>query len=565
TRASDTIFGHSLLAFHEEGVVLRLFQSVFVFPEFCRSGWYFKSLQLSISPPVLYIPLFTVIGVILIWRRDRKSWYHYLISLCAVFACVPLFNSAFSAFNYNYYGRWLFMPLLIMVMMTGKYLDDFRSFAPRKLLLGYAAVLGFWILYGIYSVFFEENVAQDSTDLWPSAVAVAVMGVLILYLMHYPEQKIRFISFDRIRPIVCLCCFLPLLCSSAYLFRFSDNEFLQKQRAKIWNDFQPVHLEDDNEFFRTSCVLFPTLNASMMWDYPTINHFNSMITSDTCDFMNAADVICGQNPVLSEDDYALCSFLSVKYELFHNGLLTGGIHVEPEDINKEIEGFEQEPEQHRYIPFRNKAFIPMGYTFDYYLEEDFITEEDTDADEAADDEDHLFLEAEDEEEVFYTDHVDRQKLLLKAIWLTKSQVKKYGGFLKELPKELHDDVSVETYYKDCAARAASACYEFSPDGTGFTARINLPKENLVFFSVPYNKNFTAYVDGKETEIERIFNGLCAVYAPEGDHEIVFRYEIPWFKLGCLVSAGCAAVLLIYTAADLLYKRREKKKAAAASA
>ena len=97
-----------------------------------------------------------------------------------------------------------------------------------------------------------------------------------------------------------------------------------------------------------------------------------------------------------------------------------------------------------------------------------------------------------------------------------------------------------------------------PDGNGFNARIDLPKENLVFFSVPYSKYFTAYVDDQPVEIERVFNGLSAVLVPEGDHAVSFRYEIPGFKTGLTVSIASFSVIIVYTVIDLILKRRTAK-------
>ena len=51
--------------------------------------------------------------------------------------------------------------------------------------------------------------------------------------------------------------------------------------------------------------------------------------------------------------------------------------------------------------------------------------------------------------------------------------------------------------------------------SGFHAEITLKKDNLVFFSVPYDDGFTAYVNGKETEVIRVDEGLMAVLAPAG--------------------------------------------------
>ena len=60
--------------------------------------------------------------------------------------------------------------------------------------------------------------------------------------------------------------------------------------------------------------------------------------------------------------------------------------------------------------------------------------------------------------------------------------------------------------------------------SGFSAEINLEKPDLVFFSVPYDDGFTAYVGGQETEILRVDNGMMAVLCPAGWSSIDFVYS-----------------------------------------
>ncbi len=56
---------------------------------------------------------------------------------------------------------------------------------------------------------------------------------------------------------------------------------------------------------------------------------------------------------------------------------------------------------------------------------------------------------------------------------------------------------------------------------GFHAEATLDRANLMFFSVPYDDGFTAYVDGQETEILRVDEGLMAVPLPRrnGHHRL----------------------------------------------
>ena len=79
----------------------------------------------------------------------------------------------------------------------------------------------------------------------------------------------------------------------------------------------------------------------------------------------------------------------------------------------------------------------------------------------------------------------------------------------------------------------------------------------MFYSVPYDNGFTAYVDGEETQIEKVFGGLCAVKVSEGEHTVRFEYEIPGLKAAEIISAASAVVLLGYIITVIIMKRKNK--------
>ena len=105
--------------------------------------------------------------------------------------------------------------------------------------------------------------------------------------------------------------------------------------------------------------------------------------------------------------------------------------------------------------------------------------------------------------------------------------------------------SFSAYIDDCNERKASSSYSFKIDNRGFTSRINMESENLVFFSVPYESGWKAYVNGKEVEIEKVNVGFMAVLAPEGDCEIRFVYTTPGLLIGCVISAIAVIIAAIY--------------------
>ena len=91
--------------------------------------------------------------------------------------------------------------------------------------------------------------------------------------------------------------------------------------------------------------------------------------------------------------------------------------------------------------------------------------------------------------------------------------------------------------------------------SGFHAEITLKKDNLVFFSVPYDDGFTAYVNGKETEVIRVDEGLMAVLAPAGENTIDFVYQADGYSLASKVSLAALTVFVLYAG----YFVRKKKK------
>lgn len=62
--------------------------------------------------------------------------------------------------------------------------------------------------------------------------------------------------------------------------------------------------------------------------------------------------------------------------------------------------------------------------------------------------------------------------------------------------------------------------------------------------MPYDKGFTAYVDGVKTPLIRADFGLMAIDVPAGEHNIEFRYFPAGMKVCTGISAVAALILAI---------------------
>ena len=71
----------------------------------------------------------------------------------------------------------------------------------------------------------------------------------------------------------------------------------------------------------------------------------------------------------------------------------------------------------------------------------------------------------------------------------------------------------------------------------------------------YLPDWKAYVDGKPAPMLQAFHTFRAVPLPVGQHEVVFRYESRWYRLGSYVSG--VAVLVLFGILSLSFIRRRK--------
>ena len=146
--------------------------------------------------------------------------------------------------------------------------------------------------------------------------------------------------------------------------------------------------------------------------------------------------------------------------------------------------------------------------------------------------------------------------MLKAVLLEDGEEQKNSDILDHLPSSERSDILLESHITAAKERALTSAHSFETDSRGFTAKINLEEEKLVFFSVPYEQGFTATVNGEPAEIIPCNVGFMAVRCPAGqDVTIRFDYMTPGFIPGLWLSGGFAALFLLY----LFWVRLDKKR------
>ncbi len=507
-RTGNIYNGMNLFFYTSEQRYGLILESLFLPPDIPARPNFFPDSNAKWASVSAYLPLFSMTGVLVFFKNRKKHWLNRLLLLCGIMAMVPFLNSIFHAFNANYYARWFYMPSLLMALATCIALEQTEWDYRFGVKCCGAAVLLFSLI-GIAPKADEEGVLRwfsipPYPDRFWSYIAVGILSVLLLLILLYlPRRSKKFLRWSMVFTCFITVIYSTMVISSGKITTISD--VYDKVVTQGINGTEHLSL-DSSEFYRVDEDKALD-NMPMHWKLPTIQCFHSIVPPSIMEFYESIGV---DRSVASRPDtsyYALRGLTSVKY-----------LFCPEEEEQPSMPGFQFDSVQNGYCIYENRYFIPMGFTYDYYVDQD------------------TFEEYEEK---------SRDQLMLKALYLDEDGIEKYGDLLEELPESELPALTEEDYISNCLDRRESAGYEFSYDNHSFTSKIKLQKENLVFFSVPYEKGWSATVNGKPAEIIKSNVGFMSVAAPAGDNEIVFTYHTPGLKAGILISLIALAFFFLY--------------------
>lgn len=543
SRLSEILLGWNAITYGKEQIYLNIFECFLFPPDIPARPVFFPGAEVKWSSLGGWLPLFSLVGVFTLFKNKKGSWLKRLIGISAFMAMVPILNSAFYGFNTAYYARWFYMPILIMCLATAMLTEEKDinwSYGYKWVLaitITFAAVIGFFpqkdengkITLGLYTK------SEDGTYAirFFIAVAIALISLIILGLvLRLLKGNIK--TFYNTATVCVL--IIAVLYGNVYIVSGRSHSY----------DIKDVMIEDllegevdlgDKTEFRIDtydCVD----NTAMYLGYNSINAFHSVVPASIGEFY---DFIGEERSVASRpstDNYAIRPLLSVKYLLNRS---TGDSFID-EDGEPVMQGYKYLRTENDYYIYENENYIPYGFSYNYYMSYDFCEE--------------------------YSES-SRAAMMLKAMLLTDEQIEKYGDYMsdiEELETRYNDDstsiqISDETFGYDCKQLKDTAADSFKVTENGFRASVLRDDKNLVFFSVPYCDGWSATVNGRKVDIEKVNVGFMAVPVEAGNSVIEFTYQTPWLNEGMMVSFGAVVVFLIYFLIVFFVTTRSKKEIA----
>ena len=525
-RTIDPYNGYGYLLYGNSQQYGAILYSAFLMPDAPYFRDMFQEGILKHTSMTAYLPLVGIVGGIAFCRGRRAHPFTYILKTCIVCAFVPVLNSAFYALNSSYYARWYYMPVLVLCGATAYALER-PHLAERQIPRAWRLVALVTLSAAAFALLpntdEEGNFQLGVVDLQPrfwGIFAVSVLGVLLFWALWRLCRNHRNWGQTLLAGILAF----SFLYGSVHLSLTKYPQWHTDSNliAETYDSVSEMETAlPDDAFYRIDAYGAHN-NLGLWFDKSCLQFFNSTVAPSIMEFYPEAGVTRDVNSKPDAQNYALRGLLSVRYTLVARD--------SAEDWTKEnLSGWTQCGETSAYLIYQNDNWVPMGFTYDYY-----VTQEQ--------------LETVPEEE--------RAQILMRALLLDEDQLETYAGLLDPLPQEELEDRTAETYAEDCAARRAVAVADFTATRTGFTAKTDYQEEELVFFSVPYDEGFTATINGEPATIEKVDNGLMAVHVPAGEATIEFTYHTPGLALSAGISLAGVAVYAVYLL--LLYRKRKRK-------
>lgn len=539
-RLENVLLGWNALMYGKEQIYGNIMECFFFPPDIPARPVFFPGADVKWSSLGGWLPLFSMTGVFVWFGARKRHWLKRVIGICIFMAMVPVLNSAFYAFNTAYYARWFYMPILMMCLATVSLTED----SGVDWSSGYKWVLGITVAAALTIGFFPQKDSKDNIIFglysqsddgmyvfryWITCV-IAIVSLIVLGML------LRLLKSDRkgfYKTAITCVCIISVVYGSFFIGCGRSHSYEIKEVMTDSLIEGSVDLDDNSEFRVDTydCVD----NTSMYLGLPGINAFHSVVPASIFEFYDFIGVERSVGSRPETNQAALRPLLSVKYLLNRKG----GEDFLDDNGETRMPGYEYVKTDGGYYIYENKNYVPYGFSYNYYMGYDFCEE--------------------------YS-KTNRAALMLKAILLDDEQIKKYGGLMTDIAElrnsvyyseddETSLSITDDTLAYDSEQLRETSAFYFKRDNRGFTAKVTRDSDNLVFFSVPYDSGWEAYVNGKPAEIEKVNAGFMAVKVGAGTSEIRFNYVTPGLVDGLKITGGAVIVLLVYILVFCLYKKR----------
>lgn len=472
----------------------------------------------SWSSTACYLPVFGLTGAaVFLFMQKTQRWLKGLLAALLLASAVPVLCGAFALFTNASYTRWWYGLALLLTLAA---LYALRAVSSRRAWLAAFAACSLAALALTLPMLLPEGVLSLLPARAQTLIANRKTGAyagdafralsLALSLLGGGAMLLLIAGKPRFAPALALVCAVACAQYAGYI-AVGDSQLLSggsepgKGVYTLHQIAEPTldSLEFDDPETYARIDYGPMLrNYGLLRGSSSLTCFSSLRTSTIGRFVSMAGFGYDESTTVMppSDDGAIRALLSVtEYHRFNAD------ETVPE-------GFVFSHEENGFAVYENPNAVPMGFL------QTTVTGTH-----------HQRMDA---------DTVG--PVMLAAVTLADSELEAYGDRLNKL--DVH---SIPAWEESAAKLQQNACDSFEITDSGFTAHISAKEAGVVVFTIPFDKGFSATLNGQETKIIPCDVAFMGVWVEPGEHEIVFTYRTRMLSLGIAMSAIAAAVLIGY--------------------
>ena len=461
-----------------------------------------------------YLPVFGLTGAVALFGQKKHRWLKGLLLALAVCSAVPVLCGAFALETNVAYTRWWYGVALMTTLATLTALRDADNRALRRAFIALTALtllltVPFLLPEGWQSRMGRVGAALLSRRKGAYADDVFRVFSVCATLLGGGAMLFVLIRKPRFAVTLTLVCAVAAAQYAGYILVGDENllsggDVAGKGLYTLPEIAEPT-LEaaaapDMAEWQRIDYGK-KIRNYGLLRGASSLTAFTSLRSSIVGRFISMAGFGFDESTTVCPPDggAALRALLSVKayYRL---------------DDTPVPDGFVYDHDENGVAVYRNPNALPMGFlqtacTGTYHQRMDSQT---------------------------------TPTVLLAAVTLDDDALAAYQPRMQTL-----DVGDIPDWQESVARLKQNACDGFDATADGFIAHIDAKEAGILVFTIPFDKGFSATIDGRQTDVIPCDVAFMGVWVEPGEHEIVFTYRTRALTLGAALSALAAAALAVY--------------------
>ncbi len=454
------------------------------------------------SSTAAYVPLFGL-SFVFAYLFRRKGWLRIALIGGLVVCFFPFLQSAFYLFA-DLYQRWWYMLVLLFVLATVKVLEE-----PDAYRIGLGAIVNGAIVAALYFVvrFLYRGESGDPLVFHNGRFLLEALVAALSPLLVWGLLKLRLLGWKRILALsAAFCCASTALTLHAYRRLNVNADYREFFEGGLL--MEPF---DDQFRYRASGMLMTTNGRIAAY-----LGFCSTLENSSYAFNELFDIYSTNMTRDRSKVSGLAALLGAKYRMT----------TEPSEEDHAVPYLDHNGTVYYLVTYTKTC--PIGFALDRYMTVEQLKALPQNA---------------------------RASALMHAFVVEPEQIPEVA------PAEPFDpgDTDLHAVLVEAIDRCKeNAVFDFHRDNTGFCCRTAYERERFVYFTVPYDRGWRAYIDGENAPI-LCSGGMMLLRVPAGGHAITFVYHTPGLRPGAIISGVSWLIFIGATVGFCSARKRKGRK------